>query len=343
MLPLLHDALTEVLENSRPNSDGTGLLGRCPFCGGSDEDKYSFSIKTDPDPGEPVMYICFRASCGRHGALKTQDLDELGIKDPAVESELYRWNQQVKPGFDKGFKSRQPKDYVIINLPVGNSKAKLAYINGRLGTQLKIEDLKDYKIQLSLLDMLRINDIQKLATSDYYAKTLDMHSIGFMSMYNDYLICRDISATKETGKRYFNYRISGRPEKDSLKVYSIPRIVNILDPQACEINVAEGPFSILGAYLNTDLGREKPNSIWLANCGSEYTNTIMRVCKQYGFLRVRINIWSDSEIGIGKYRKLHHEIMNRLDIRSMVVYYNALDDDFGHPASKIQVEKSTII
>ncbi|MDE6041308.1 MAG: hypothetical protein K2F99_07000, partial [Muribaculaceae bacterium] len=84
MLPLLHDALCEALENTRPNSDGTGLIGQCPFCGGSEEDKYSFSNKTDPAPGEPLMYICYRASCGKHGALKTPDLDEIGIKDPNV-------------------------------------------------------------------------------------------------------------------------------------------------------------------------------------------------------------------------------------------------------------------
>lgn len=108
------------------------------------------------------------------------------------------------------------------------------------------------------------------------------------------------------------------------------------------INVAEGPFSIIGPYLHTDLGRERENSIWLANCGSEYLNTILHVCKQYGFLKVRINIWSDSEIKLKKYEKLYHDLTNRLRITKFTVFYNSAAEDFGQPKNKIKVDRVTI-
>ena len=115
-----------------------------------------------------------------------------------------------------------------------------------------------------------------------------------------------------------------------------------MDPHSAIINVAEGPFSILGAYLNTDLGRERPNNVWLANCGSEYTNTILRVCKQFGLLKVRINIWSDSEIKLNKYQKLYRDLKNRMNIRRMIIYYNRAAEDFGHAARNIEVQTATV-
>ncbi|MCM1295048.1 MAG: hypothetical protein NC311_05855 [Muribaculaceae bacterium] len=342
-LPLLCAALEE-MENYHEAGDGVNCSIRCPFCGDSQSDPYphSLSIKIDVEPGEALWYQCFRASCGAKGALKTATLQELGIGDINVITELARHNATVSRDFDKPFVVRESRDYAVVNLPVGNNLEKLKYINRRLGAKLKVDDLKAYKIQLSLLDMLRLNDIRKLSVSKPAAKNLDVYCIGFISMFSDYMICRDITPDMRTGKRYYMYRVSGKPDPNDLKIYSIPREIDLMSPKSAVINVAEGPFSILGAYLNTDLGEEKPNSVWVANCGSQYTNTIMRVCKQYGLLKVRINIWSDSEIGLDKYKKLYKDLRSRLDIRRMTVYYNDASDDFGHPKSEIKIREATI-
>ncbi|MCM1230074.1 MAG: hypothetical protein NC489_08075 [Ruminococcus flavefaciens] len=270
-------------------------------------------------------------------------LEEIGITDQAVYNEVAAHNRTISPTFDRALKMGTKKDIRIVNLPVGNADIKLQYINNRLGTRLSIEELGEYKIQLSLLDMLRLNDINKLAVGKNHARALDVYCIGFVSMFSDYLICRDISPTGVTGKRYYNYQIAGKTSgKDAIKIYSIPRIIDIMDPKSAIINVAEGPFSILGAYFNTTLGDEHPNSIWLANCGAQYENTILRVCKQFGLLKVRINIWSDSEIQLGAYRKLYNQLRKRLDIRRMTVYYNDKAEDFGHTKQDIRIREATI-
>ena len=116
-----------------------------------------------------------------------------------------------------------------------------------------------------------------------------------------------------------------------------------MNPRATEINIAEGPFSILGAYLNSGYEISRPNSIWVANCGSEYHNTIMYLCKEYGLLKVRINIWSDSEIKITKYQKLLSQLKPRLDIRSFVVRYNDKAEDFGHAAKDIKMKEVSLV
>lgn len=341
-LPLLYRALREIDPDCRMSSDEMNLSMRCPFCGGNAEDHHSFSIKINPNQGEPIFFQCYRASCGKKGALRADMLDEIGIMDQAVYNEVTAHNRTISPNFDRSMKYGRKKDIEIVNLPVGNAPAKLAYINNRLGTKLTVAELKDYKIQLSLLDMLRLNDINKLAVSKTHARGLDVYSIGFVSMFSDYLICRDITPDMKTGYRYYTYQIAGRISPDAIKIYSIPRTIDIMDPKSAIINVAEGPFSILGAYLNTDLGREHNNSVWLANCGAQYENTIMRVCKQFGLLKVRLNLWSDSEIKIGYYQKLYRQIKKRLDIRRMVIYYNGKAEDFGHAKRDIDIREATV-
>lgn len=347
-LPLLYQALMDTMDNARLSSDELNMSMLCPFCygGSSGEDRNTFSIKINPEPGEPIFFQCYRASCGKKGALRADMLEEFGISDPAVYAEVAAHNRTISPTFDKPMKYGVKKDIQLVNLPVGNATIKLAYINSRLGTHMGIRDLANYKIQLSLLDLLRLNDVKKLAVGQNKAKALDVYCIGFISMFSDYMICRDVTPDQKTGNRYYTYQISGRPApgapKDAIKVYSIPRTIDIMDPRSAIINVAEGPFSILGAYLNTDIGRERPNSIWLANCGAQYENTILRTCKQFGLLKVRINIWSDSEIPLKSYTRLYNDLRKRLDIRRMTVFYNDKEDDFGHSRQDIEIREATI-
>ena len=149
-----------------------------------------------------------------------------------------------------------------------------------------------------LSDTSSFNDYSKEAFNDAaqirlkeYCDKLDYYCIGFMSMYNDYIICRDISRELKSGNRYTMYRTSGVSNKDDMKLYCIPADIDLLDPRPACINIAEGPFSILGAYLHcNDIGNTEKNSLWLANCGAKYKNTLLHVTKQFGLLRVKIFI-----------------------------------------------------
>lgn len=341
-LPLLYEALCQLPHDI--SSDGVQLTVSCPYCGDStsNRDAKHFSIKIEPDDKEPVLCRCWLAKCGHTGILKTYDLQLLGITDLAVISELSAYNRSINKNFDRFFVSRKPREFEAVNLSSQYNERKLAYINKRLGQTLTFSDLRDYKIQLSLYDMLNLNSIKRLAFSKDRCDLLDEFTIGFVSIYSDYLICRDITPNLMTGMRYTNYRIAGKPNPNDMKLYSIPREIDLLDPHAAIINIAEGPFSILGAYLNTELGTEKPNSVWLANCGSDYRNNILYITKRYGLLRVRINIWSDSEVKADRYRKLYQTLKDFMDIRAFTVYYNAKAEDFGHAKKDIRVEAVTI-
>ena len=339
-LDLVRDWLESEMENVRPSGDGAWLRVQCPWCGHQD-----LSINVDPDDQDPIRWKCFSASCDRHGVLTTDILKEWGCIDQPTLEQLALYNKTANVKAEKAFVVREKRDYRIVNLPRGNAMAKLRYIQDRLGVPLTMEQLKDFKIQLSILDMLRVNDINDIATSKNTLRAIDVNCIGFVSMYDDYLICRNIAA-KKGEMRYYNYRLSGskKADKNDLKIYTIPTDIDLMDPRSANINVAEGVFSLLGGYFHTDIGKDRRNNVFVANCGTMGSNTIMRVCKQYGLTKVRLNFFSDSEIGVEAYQKLYKEIKNRLDIRHMTVYYATEADDFGHSKKDLgKIKQITIV
>ena len=327
------------LPKFQPTADGSWATCECWVCGGyQDSSQGSMSIKFNPDDGEVIGYNCFRASCGAHGMLKPEDLESMGCTDPNTLMELANHNANVSGKPSKKFIIKKQRNFALVNLNNENNQLKLQYVNKRLGTDFTVTDLRNYKIQLSLYDFLRINNIHQMPYNEKYCDVLNKWCIGFVSAYQDYLILRDISKKEFTGKRYTQYRIMGKAEKGDTKIYTIPGDIDLLDPHPADINLAEGAFSLLGAHLHTGkIGFQHPNSVWAANCGSQYKNTLTHLTKQYGLLDVCLHIWSDSEIKIEKYEQLVRDVKNQMNLISVQVHYNKKAEDFGHSAKDIEV------
>lgn len=327
------------------SGDGSQLMVRCPFCGDSrkNADSKHLSIKIDVEENEPMLYKCFQPDyrCGAKGYVTTEVLQRLGCTDVQTLLDLAKHNSKVTKHGDR-FRYKKHKPYVLSNVNTKLNQEKAEYINWRLGTDMTPDEMKAFKIQLSLYDFLRINNIHKLAFSENKCDMIDACTIGFVSAYSDYLICRDITKDQVMKLRYTMYRASGQPDINDTKIYIIPTDIDLLDPRSANINIAEGTFSILGAYLHCEEGKDRRNNIFAANCGTGYKKTIDHITKQYGFLKVRIHIWSDSEVPVKTYEKLYEMIKDRLDIRSFQIHYNKKGDDFGHAAKDIKVNTVTL-
>lgn len=329
----------------RYKDSGDNVLIACWICGDSQNKNKpgNMAIKVNLAPGEPMYYQCFRSNCQARGFLKSEDLQRMGCNDVETLMELSLWNKEANPRLEKKYYSKHNYNYQFANLAIPDNKDKLDYINARLGTKLGYNDLKDYKIQLGLYEFLKINRINKLAFSPNKCNMLDQYTIGFLSMYSDYLICRDVTKHIITGNRYTTYRIRGTPKEDDMKIYCIPGELDILDPKPVDINIAEGTFSILGAYLNTGMRKKQKNSIWLANCGSGFKHTLFHVTRQYGLLDVNLHIWSDSEVKVEKYEKLMKDAKSHMNLKSVTVYYNSIAEDFGYSKSQIELRKVDLL
>lgn len=327
---------------ARYESNQTYISCQCPFCGDSQKSDHGhFYIKVELNDNEPMWYHCFRADCDAKGRLTKNELEMMGCNDLQTIMDLTSYNQSTnkngKSGYKKPFISRTRRDYELVNLDTKINRLKLDYINHRLGSKFTISDLRQFKIQLSLYDFIQINEIKRLSFKRDFCNLLNQYTIGFLSMYSDYIILRDVSKKEFIGKRYTNYRTSGIASPSDTKIYCIPGEIDLLDPHPACINIGEGAFSILGAYLHTNLGREYRNSIWLANCGSEFKRTLMTVVKQYGLLDVSLHIWSDSEIKIDKYEKLLNAVYDHMHLVHVYIHYNDAAEDFGHAKKDIKV------
>lgn len=339
ILTKVYNFLTS-LPYAKESSDSSQILVRCPFCGDSEKhnDSTHFSIKIETNNKEPLLYQCFQPSskCGAKGILTADVLQKLGCNDMSVLLELSAYNKTISKSLDK-FSGRRKKEYRIFNMHNSVNKRKIKYINARLGLELEPADLKKLKIQLSLYDYLKINSIKDLAFNERYCNALNEYTIGFISMYDDYIICRDITKEKLMKKRYINYSIRGTSDILDTKIYTIPTEIDLLSPKPTIINVAEGAFSILGVYHGTNIDRYNDNNkIFSANCGTGYYGTISSLCRQYGLTNNIINIFSDSEIPVKEYEKLYRRLIKHMNIVEFKVIYNEKKEDFGYPANEIK-------
>ncbi len=324
---------------------GKELACACPYCGDSKSDPFatSFYINIDPNSEKFLNYHCFRASCGVSGLVNEEFLDTYGFnqRESIKDLNTFLSNRGVKTGGK--YKSKHSK-YIsnVLTKPTKVTDKKLSYINTRLGLNLTYDDLYNLKINPSLENLLKSNDIKISDDKETYYHNLSNYGVSFISAYNDYVIVRDISKSNKLKKRYTNVNIFENYDNVT-KAYCIPTNIDLLDPSPCVINIAEGVFDILSVYYNIKKNKKYHNQIYLAACGSGIVPTIMQYIRQYGLLNCKINIFSDKDVGIEKYDKIKllKPFIKSFDV---TVYYNNTDGekDFGVPKDKINIIKSKL-
>ena len=343
-LDTIKEYLMSSLNRARIIPSGKELACACPFCGDSKSDPFatSFYINIDPASEKFMNYHCFRANCMVSGIVNEEFLDSVGFNNRDCIKDLN--NFYSSRGFTVGgkYKSKKSKTLVnVINSKNPISEKKKDYINQRLGLNLSYEDLYNLKINLDLMELLKLNEIKISQDKEYYYTNLSNFGISFLSAYNDYVIVRDVSKSKRLKKRYTNINIFDSYDNVT-KAYCIPTNIDILDPEPCIINISEGVFDILSVRYNLKQPKNK-NQIYLAACGSGIIKTLMSYIQQYGLLNCKINIYSDSDVSLDKYRKL--EVLKPyLKTPDITIHYNDMpgEKDFGVPKSRIKEIKTKL-
>lgn len=316
------------------NVGRTNILMRCPVCGDpTSKTSRNFSVKINVEENEPMVYQCFRASCQASGYLDIDFIQRyLHCNDMKVILELSKHNSKLIKKRNK-LSKLVAKDLNLVNLKNEQNEQKLKYINKRLGLDLSIKDLKKLKIQLDLKEFIKMNNI-KAKRKESEVDFLSKNTIGFVSSFNDYIICRYVVKSEI---RYINFKLHPDiPDDEKTKIYTIPVEIDLLSAEASTLHIAEGPISILGGYFHAPY-KYPGNNIYSANCGGGYYKTIATLCKQYGLTKIRIVIYSDSEIKLDFYKQLYNRIKDDADVAEFIILYNTKSDDFGHPSDNISV------
>jgi hypothetical protein len=341
---VLIELLLQNLRIARFNIEKTEITSICPFCNGGRSKDKSFYISIPTKEKPRFLYYCHRANCREHGYIKPQFLRMIDADNYEANVYLSKLNK-TKFG-EKKFKYKDSR--YIKNFPSSNtkeSKAKVKYLNDRLGLSLELKDLVKLKIHTDMKDLYSKNEVKFPEKKEKYYSLLSDYGLCFVSSYNDYIIVRNATDTEKI-KRYtmidiFEDDIDG----DKFKTYNIPTRIDILSPDTIEINLAEGTFDILSVYFNITKGhKDSFNKIFCSVSGSTYEKILTHFIRQYGLLNIVVKIYSDSNVTLTYYESIYKKIRNYVNHIEMHVYYNTVEKekDFGVSKDRIKIQENTI-
>ena len=322
----------------REASGGSELLLRCPFCGDSKNMRHAhFYISVPKNHEEISMYHCKK--CPAHGITDIELLRRIGCDDSSIMIELEQHNSAVM---------KLPRYKTLKNIDIfplkndsvrqdKNNEYKLRYINNRIGSDFKIEDLMNLKVFLNLYDVINRNRLQ-ITRDKIIADCLDNYFIGFISYDNSYCGMRKIvdkELYQNINKRYVNYNLVNKMDNKK-NFYIIPSRVDVFNPSPVKIHIAEGQFDILSIFYNL-CGCNTEQSIYIACGGKRYTHALEFILQETGIINFEVHFYPDRDVDD---YELDKDFLSKLDLFSadIFVHRNMQDNqkDYGVPMDKIK-------
>ena len=249
---------------------------RCPICGDSQKnpkDAHCY-IKCSDDPGEPLLFNCFKCNAG--GVVDKTFLNKLGLKSNLT-------SQLSKQRYSKIGTIKKLNIDVVTGTPVLNSP-QTRYIEDRLGTGFEYDDYDRFKIIWNMNEIKNhINDIRILNTLPS-----SNDSISFIS---DDRSCILIRSFYNEDNRWRKIKILNSNTKS---FYTIKSTLDLFTSDTITVNIAEGIMDIISVYKNFNDGS---NSVYIASLGSDYISALEYMMMK-GFVgkNIEVKIYIDSDI-----------------------------------------------
>lgn len=298
----LRDYLMSVIPEAKLASGGREINCRCRLCGDSHNLQSKHMYIGLGDANTPPMYHCFK--CDEGGIVNGRFLRYMQLYDADMISKINSYvnkivNQpgnQIYKNFDKVYKLR------VFNSKCTSSDYKLAYLNNRLGLNLRYEDATSMRIVLNLEELLYINRIKELTRHHNIVNQLSKYFIGFLSLDNAFVILRNVkdivdpSAQIYEGidKRYVNYNIFNKLD-NHMNYYTVPKDpIDLCKPEPIMVNIAEGAFDAISIAENVVKNRYR--NIYMAIRGNAYLNAMKYFIEDLGMLNIQFNIFADNDI-----------------------------------------------
>lgn len=340
------------LPKKKASRQGSQYAIRCPVCGDSrksDHPHFYIKISSDNRVGIPLFphdcKLCPNAS-SKVMTVKTAEL--IGIKD----ADLLEYIGSIKSHLNNSLSTSNSNiiakklDIVRVDNMVSTSiNQKIDYLYNRLRDDDVRDHPENYKIIVDLFSFYVTNKLKP--NDDYYrAKELlrMMHDccVGFISFDNTHINFRDITNTLEN--RYTQYMIypeSKLKKKESLVetsgIYFVPNKIDSMSP-SLKIVMAEGSFDILRAY--TDFyGRDSSYGLFASVSNAHGYVPCLTKMLEYGIMFDQIEIYSDSDVELGFYRKFVKPMVPNTPV---IIYYNTLSKDVGNRADPCKLSRVTL-
>lgn len=280
---------------AEPGSAGREIIFRCRFCGDSDNPNHKHFYMSLPTADTPSLFRCWK--CNARGVTTPQMLASIGIIDPAFSVSLGLYNAQVL-SYAKNTKYRAVT-YRLNNTLITDSemsRAKLGYINKRLGLSLSYNDLLQNKIVLNLSDLFKCNPKLTPSRAPQIMTELDGAFLGFISIDNCFLNMKNLmpgQVSEPIQRKYINYVIFDKYD-NTQKYYVPPVTINLALPGKIKLHIAEGSFDILSVKFNCR--KEIRQNIYSSIGGNSYLNILMTYVSMYGLINLEPHIYLDNDV-----------------------------------------------
>lgn len=292
------------------------IILRCPYCG----DSVKHSNKGHFYIGETsglFLYHCKRANCNASGLLNKRVLEDLGIFDLNLFSELIKLNSSFMYKNTNISNSNMSRfDTFDFNAFKNIYPNKLDYLKCRLYDVDDI-DLSKYRIVFSPANFFQSYAIKLDEFHNSLLPNLEHNSIGFLNSNGSCILFRFID--KDAKYRYFKMKLN----KD-VDIYTISNSIDLLKSNILTINICEGVFDCINIYNRI---RKDDTEIYAAANGSDYVNKVEYLCKYSGILNVKINIYRDSDHSV---QKILNQFRNSILKDSISIYSNSLEKDYSY-------------
>lgn len=290
------------------------IVVRCPYCGDSVKHQNKGHFYIGESIGNVFMYNCKRAECGASGAINKRVLEDLGIFDLDLFTEIISINNRSNKNSIKIANSDLNIKYDFYRYS-DKYHHKIDYLKSRLYDIDEI-DFNRYRIILSPKDFIeyykvKLNDYQKSIIDN-----LEKNAVAFLNMNSSCLVFRYID--KNPKYRYFKLQLNKETD-----IYSIKNTIDFYDKREIVINFAEGAFDIINIRNRI---RKDDNEFYFSVNGSDYINKVEYISKLFGLVNFNINIFRDSDKPVELILK---QFDNSIFKNNIKIYSNILGKDYS--------------
>lgn len=294
------------------------LTTKCPYCD-TNSKKSHFNIKLVDN--EPILFKCFRATCGVGGMLNKKILRKLGINRmeilDSVENEYLKYSN-----FHKNNEYYEKEE----NYKLGSiSSLTEEYFKSRTNVSA-YEHQRTFRIVSSITEFRDLNKNKIKHSKLNFLINHEANGKKFIAFLNDrytMLYYREIGGSELKGKVSI---INTSDVTLKHKPYTLQNrgSINLHNKGSATLFLAEGTFDIINTYLYFG---KNTNATFVASTSFAASKSIIMEFSKYKY-NPYIIIMSDSDIDIQYYR---FNILKYTDSRisHLIVIYNEFHKDMG--------------
>jgi len=278
----------------------------CPFCGNS---KWKFYLYINVNDDSSVGYDCKR--CNQKSSVIDQTvLNGLGI-----------YGEQI-PQF-KGVKYVKRTEEMfndIVLLPEDADISKIQnYVYSRVGVVPTFDDLRLFQY---VADPIKYC---KMLSNDEVNKNKFINRFCF-KLSNGGLTCRYHNDSQIRWIKHSVVKNCGRG------LYVLHNNVNPNEP--INVAIAEGVFDIIGLYYHGNI----KNCLYISTQGTNYASGLYHILGTGIFgSNVSVGIYKDGNV---KNYEIRYDKRFKKLFKSITIYENIIESDYGHPKDKIEIHKA---